>query len=48
MSVDQPEHELVAERVDTRPWGPTEADEQTVLEQLYGPPDDDGIYRGEP
>ncbi len=27
--------------------GPTEADEETVLEGLYGPPDSDGVYRGE-
>lgn len=25
----------------------TEADEETVLAGLYGPPDADGIYRGE-
>ncbi len=43
---DQPEHELVAERVDTREWGPTEPDEETVLERLYGPPDRDGVFRG--
>lgn len=28
--------------------GPTEKDEEAVLEGLYGPPDDDGVYRGSP
>lgn len=42
----RPEHELVAEGVDLRDWGPTEDDEETVLASLYGEPDDDGIYRG--
>lgn len=27
--------------------GPTEADEEAVLRELYGEPDPDGIYRGE-
>ncbi|WP_204061692.1 hypothetical protein [Microbispora corallina] len=27
--------------------GPTEPDEEAVLESLYGPPDADGIYRGD-
>lgn len=27
--------------------GPTEPDEEEVLAALYGPPDDDGIYRGD-
>lgn len=27
--------------------GPTEADEEDVLRELYGEPDPDGIYRGE-
>ncbi|NEA22599.1 hypothetical protein [Actinomadura bangladeshensis] len=28
--------------------GPTEADEEAVLTEMYGPPDADGIYRGAP
>jgi hypothetical protein len=27
--------------------GPTEADEEAVLRELYGDPDQDGIFRGE-
>ena len=27
--------------------GPTEADEEEVLQRLYGPADSDGIYRGQ-
>lgn len=27
--------------------GPTERDEEDVLQSLYGEPDDDGVYRGE-
>lgn len=42
----QNEAELTATKVNRRPAGPTEADEEAVLERLYGPPDDDGIYRG--
>ena len=41
------EAELVAEGVDTREWGPTEDDEEAVLRELYGEPDEAGIYRGE-
>lgn len=26
--------------------GPTEADEETVLRDMYGPPGSDGIHRG--
>ncbi len=43
---EKSEAELVAEGVDTREWGPTEADEEAVLAALYGEPDEDGIYRG--
>lgn len=43
---EQSEAELVAENVDTRDWGPTESDEEQILAGLYGPPDEDGIYRG--
>jgi hypothetical protein len=43
---NRPEHELVAEGVDLRDWGPTEVDEEDVLARLYGEPDADGIYRG--
>ncbi|WP_185949283.1 hypothetical protein [Microbispora sp. KK1-11] len=28
--------------------GPTEDDEEAILRSLYGEPDSDGIYRGEP
>lgn len=42
-----PEHQLVAEHLDRRPWGPSEPDEQQVLAELYGEADPDGIYRGE-
>ncbi|MGI5285237.1 hypothetical protein ACQEVF_18140 [Nonomuraea polychroma] len=41
------EAELVAEGVDRHDWGPTEDDEEAVLGALTGPPDADGIYRGE-
>lgn len=36
-------------RVDVYPGAhqPTEPDEEDVLRALYGPPDEDGIYRGE-
>lgn len=27
--------------------GPTESDEEAILEALYGPADPDGIYRGD-
>ncbi len=40
------EAELVAEGVDRREWGPTEPDEEDVLRELYGEPDEHGIYRG--
>lgn len=46
LTVKQNEAELVATRVNVAPAGPTEADEEAVLERLYGPPDGDGIYRG--
>ncbi|MGW6502981.1 hypothetical protein [Nonomuraea angiospora] len=42
------EAELVAERVNQRPTGPTEPDEEKVLRRLYGEADPDGVYRGEP
>jgi hypothetical protein len=41
------EADLVHEGVDRRPWEATEADEEAVLRELYGPPDANGIYRGE-
>lgn len=44
---ERPEAELVATGVDTREWGPTEPDEEEVLRELYGEPDEGGIYRGE-
>lgn len=45
--VEPAEAELVAEGVDVHAWGPTEDDEEAVLEGLYGPADADGVYRGE-
>ncbi|MEV0830910.1 MULTISPECIES: hypothetical protein [Streptosporangiaceae] len=45
-SGEKSEAELVAENVDTRPWGPTEPDEEQILAALYGAPDEDGIYQG--
>lgn len=41
------EAELTFQAVDTREWGPTEPDEEAVLESLYGAPDAAGIYRGD-
>lgn len=43
---EKTEAELTAEGVDTRDWGPTEPDEEAVLQELYGPADVGGIYRG--
>lgn len=42
----RPEAELVAEGVDLHEWGPSEGDEEAVLEGLYGQPDEYGIYHG--
>jgi len=42
------EADLVAEHVDRHPTGPSEPDEETVLRRLYGGPDGEGVYRGEP
>lgn len=42
------EADMVADMVDRGDWGPTEDDEEAVLEALYGLADPDGIYRGEP
>jgi hypothetical protein len=47
MQPERSEASLTAAAVDTREWGPTEDDEEAVLEALYGPADSDGIYRGE-
>lgn len=44
---EKTEAELTSEGVDTREWGPTEDDEEAVLRELYGEPDEEGIYRGE-
>ncbi|WP_187356960.1 hypothetical protein [Actinomadura sp. CNU-125] len=43
------EDELVQRGVDVAAQAhePTEPDEEVVLKDLYGPPDGDGIYRGE-
>ncbi len=41
------EAELVAEGVDLRDWGATEDDEEAVLRELYGEPDEHGSYRGD-
>lgn len=38
---------LTVHGVDRREPGATEPDEESVLEGLYGPPDGDGVYRGE-
>ena len=38
----------VEEGVDLHRWGPTHDDEEDVLRSLFGEPDADGIYRGEP
>jgi hypothetical protein len=46
MSEQPDEAHLVATAVDTRDWGPSEADEEAVLRELYGEPDVGGIYRG--
>jgi hypothetical protein len=43
---EKTEAELTAEGVDVREWGPTEDDEEQVLQSLYGEPDVGGIYRG--
>jgi len=41
------EAELVAELVDTREWGPTEPDEEQVLQELgYVLNEETGIYEG--
>ncbi|MFI7470508.1 hypothetical protein [Nonomuraea sp. NPDC049646] len=42
----QNEAELTVAKVNVTPSGPTEADEEAVLEALYGPADGDGVYRG--
>jgi hypothetical protein len=39
---------LVATRVNRRPAGASDPEEEAILERLYGPPDAAGIYRGEP
>lgn len=41
------EAEFTEDGVDLHHWGPTESDEEQVLQELYGPPGADGIYRGE-
>lgn len=45
---DPNEAELVAHGVDRHDWGPTEPDEEQVLQRIYGQADADGIYRGQP
>lgn len=44
---EKTETELTSESVDVREWGATEPDEEAVLRELYGQPDEDGIYRGD-
>ncbi|MEV0584119.1 hypothetical protein [Nonomuraea sp. NPDC050310] len=39
---------LTRQFVDRHEWGPSEADEEEVLQRLYGDPDEHGIYRGQP
>jgi hypothetical protein len=46
--MDDRESDLVAAGVDRHPTGPSEPDEEQVLRGLYGGPDADGVYRGEP
>lgn len=47
MTTPENEADLVTRYVDRRDWGPTESDEERVLRELYGPPDDGGVYRGD-
>lgn len=42
------EADLTREWVNRRPSGPTEPDEQAVLDAVFGAQDADGFYRGEP
>ena len=43
---DQAEYDLVMKHVNRAPSGPTEADEEDVLRERYGAPEDDGVYHG--
>ncbi|WP_158088816.1 hypothetical protein [Thermoactinospora rubra] len=47
MTSDKSEAELVVAGVDRHEWGPTEPDEEQVLQELYGPAGEDGVYYGE-
>jgi hypothetical protein len=47
MGGPQDDHRLVVENVDRREPGATEPDETAVLESLYGPADENGVYAGE-
>ncbi|WP_193319014.1 hypothetical protein [Nonomuraea phyllanthi] len=40
------EAEFTEDGVDLHHWGATEDDEEQVLQALYGPADEDGVYRG--
>jgi hypothetical protein len=41
---DMEEFRLTRDHVNVAPNGPTEDDEETVLEALYGPADENGVY----
>lgn len=43
----QNEAELTVANVNRHDAGPTEPDEEQVLRELYGGPDEAGIYRGD-
>lgn len=40
-------YQVVVENVDKHEPGCTEPDEMKVLEDLYGKPDEDGVFRGD-
>jgi hypothetical protein len=46
-SKDLGDAERMHRMVNVVPNEATESDEEAVLKDLYGPPDGDGIYRGE-
>ena len=43
----QNEAELTVANVNRHDAGPTEPDEEQVLQKLYGGPDEAGVYRGD-
>lgn len=46
MTQPDDESQKVHDHVNVIPNGPTEDDEERILESLYGPVDEDGFYRG--